>query len=219
LPGFGDSSVPAEGLDIRSAATRIHALASKLGVTHVRVVGHDIGLMTAYAYAAMYPNEVKKLVMMDAFLPGIGNWEETYHNPSLWHFFFTGPTAEALVRGRERIYFDHYWNDFAADPKHSVSEQDRELYTAQYARAGRMRASWQYFANFPLTATDLASLGKTTVTMPVLVISGERAAGDGLAEQARLVAKDVTSIVLKNTGHWVLDERPNEVIDALWRFL
>src|SRR6266545_3497251 len=122
LPGFGDSSIPAEGLDMKTAATRIHALARSLHVTKARVVGHDIGLMVAYAYAAMYPAEVGKLCVMDAFLPGIGDWQTTYHDPHLWHFFFSGPTAEALVKGRERIYFEHFWNDFAADAKQSLSE-------------------------------------------------------------------------------------------------
>ncbi|MBX3157516.1 MAG: alpha/beta hydrolase [Deltaproteobacteria bacterium] len=219
LPGFGDSGIPTEGSDVKNAAMRVHALATKLGATKVRVVGHDIGLMVAYAYAAMYPDEVTKLVLMDAFLPGIGDWLATYHDPALWHFFFTGPTPEALVKGRERIYFDHYWNDFAADPQRSVSEADRRLYTAQFARPGRMRAGWQYFASFPRTAQDLAELGKTKLTIPVLVISGEKAAGERLAGQVRLVADDVTSIVLKDTGHWVLDERPDEVLAALQRFL
>jgi pimeloyl-ACP methyl ester carboxylesterase len=219
LPGFGDSAIPVDGLDIKTAATRIHALAKELNITKLRVVGHDIGLMVAYAYAAMYPDEVEKLVVMDAFLPGIGEWQRTYRNPALWHFFFTGPTPEALVRGRERIYFNHFWNDFAADAKHSVSEADRKLYTAQYARSGRMRAGWAYFASLPKTATDLAELGRRKLTMPVLVISGEKAAGAGLAQQVGLVADDVTPIVLMNTGHWVLDERPREVLDALEGFL
>jgi pimeloyl-ACP methyl ester carboxylesterase len=219
LPGFGDSGIPADGLDMVSAARRIHALATELGVTKARVVGHDIGLMVAYAYAATYPTEVAKLVLMDAYLPGIGNWLATYHNPALWHFFFSGPTAEALVEGRERIYFEHFWNDFAAHADRSLSEADRAFYTAQYARPGRMRAGWQYFASFPKTAKDFERLGKTKVEMPVLVISGEKAGGKVLAEQAALVAGNVSSIVLPDTGHWVLDERPAEVLEALERFL
>jgi pimeloyl-ACP methyl ester carboxylesterase len=206
-------------MDMKTAAQRIHALAKALKVKKARVVGHDIGLMVAYAYAAMYPSEVDKLVVMDAFLPGIGDWEKTYHNPSLWHFFFHGPTPEALVKGRERIYFEHFWNDFAANPEHSLSEKDRRLYTAQYARPGRMRAGWTYFANLPRTATDFAELGKTKLTMPVMVISGEKAGGKGLGEQVQLVASDVTQIVLKDTGHWVIDERPKEVLEALQKFL
>jgi pimeloyl-ACP methyl ester carboxylesterase len=219
LPGFGDSAIPKDGMDMKTAATRVHALVKKLGVTKARVVGHDIGLMVAYAYAAMYSPEVEKLVVMDAFLPGVGDWETTYHNPFLWHFFFNGPTPEALVKGRERIYFEHFWNDFAADPKHSLSEPDRKFYTAQYARDGRMRAGWTYFQNFPLTAKDFAVLAKTKLTMPVMVISGEKAGGNGLGEQLKLVANNVTPIVLKDTGHWVIDERPTEVLQALEKFL
>lgn len=219
LPGFGDTAIPTDGLDMKTAAMRVHALAKSLGVTKARVVGHDIGLMVAYAYAAMYPSEVEKLIVMDAFLPGIGDWETTYHNPFLWHFFFHGSTPEALVKGRERIYFEHFWNDFAADPKRSLSEADRKLYTAGYARPGRMRAGWAYFAAFPQTAKDFAALGKTKLQMPVLVISGEKAGGAGLGQQLKLVANNVTSIVLKNTGHWVLDENPTETLGALEQFL
>jgi pimeloyl-ACP methyl ester carboxylesterase len=219
LPGFGDSAIPKDGLDMKTAATRIHALVKTLKVSKARVVGHDIGLMVAYAYAAMYSSEVEKLVVMDAFLPGIGDWEATYHNPLLWHFFFNGPTPEALVKGRERIYFEHFWNDFAGDPKRSLSEVDRKLYAAQYAREGRMRAGWGYFKNFPLTAKDFAVLGKTKLTMPVMVISGQKAGGTGLGEQLKLVANNVTPIVLEGTGHWVIDERQSEVMQAFAKFL
>lgn len=219
LPGFGESGIPKDGLDMKNAAVRIHALVKQLKIPRARVVGHDIGLMVAYAYAAMYGGEVDKLVVMDAFLPGVGDWETTYHNPFLWHFFFNGPTPEALVKGRERIYFEHFWNDFAADGKRSLSEKDRKYYTAQYAREGRMRAGWEYFHNFPLTAKDFAVLAKTKLAMPVLVISGEKAGGKGLGEQLRLVATNVTSVVLANTGHWVIDENPTEVMQALAKFL
>jgi pimeloyl-ACP methyl ester carboxylesterase len=219
LPGFGASAIPRDGLDMKSAAVRVHALAKHLNVTRARVVGHDIGLMVAYAYAATYPTEVEKLVVMDAFLPGIGDWQATYHDPQLWHFIFNGPTAEALVKDRERIYFDHFWNDFAAHPRRSVSEADRAIYTAEYARPGRMRAGWAYFAAIPRTATDFAQLAKTPLTMPVLVIAGEKAAGAGLVRQVRLVARDVTAIILEGTGHWLIDERPAETLQALLRFL
>src|SRR5262249_11423592 len=96
LPGIGDSGIPKDGLDMKTAAIRIHALAKSLGVTKARVVGHDIGLMVAYAYAAQFPTEVEKLVVMDAFLPGVAGWEQAYDNPNLWHFRFNGPTPEAL---------------------------------------------------------------------------------------------------------------------------
>jgi pimeloyl-ACP methyl ester carboxylesterase len=219
LPGIGDSAIPADGLDMKTAAIRIHALARSLGVQKAEVVGHDIGLMVAYAYAAQFPAEVEKLVVMDAFLPGVGEWEAIYNNPGFWHFRFNGPTPEALVQGRERIYFEHFWNDFAADKTHSIPEADRKAYTAAYSRPGRMRAGWAYFVSFQQAAKDFAQLSQTKLTMPVLVIGGEKALGDALAQQMKLVASNVTVVVLKDTGHWVLEERPKETTEALQKFL
>src|SRR3984893_2250980 len=219
LPGIGDSGIPANGLDMKTAAIRIHALARSLGVEKARVVGHDIGLMVAYAYAAQFPAEVEKLVVMDAFLPGVGEWEAVYNNPGFWHFRFNGPTPEALVQGRERTYYEHYWNDFAADKTRSLSEADRKAYTEAYSRPGRMRAGWAYFVSFPQAAKDFAQLSQTKLTMPVLAIGGEKALGEVLAQQMKLVASDVTVVVLKNTGHWVLEENPKETTEALVKFL
>jgi len=219
LPGIGDSSIPKTGIDMKTSAERIHAAAKALGVTKARVVGHDIGLMVAYAYAAMYPQEVEKLALMDAFLPGVGGWEAVYNNPAIWHFRFYGATPEALVKGRERIYFEHFWNDFAADKTHSIPESDRRAYAAEYARPGRMAAGFAYFASFPKTATDFAELSQTPLAMPVLSIGGAKANGAALGAQAKLVASDVKVIVLENTGHWIMEERPKETIDALVAFL
>ena len=112
LPGIGDSSIPENGMDMKTAAIRIHGLAQSLGIQKAEVVGHDIGLMVAYAYAAQFPSEVEKLVVMDAFLPGVAGWEAVYNNPDLWHFRFHGPTPEALVQGHERTYFNYYWERF-----------------------------------------------------------------------------------------------------------
>jgi pimeloyl-ACP methyl ester carboxylesterase len=219
LPGIGDSAIPDKGLDMKSAATLIHGLALSLGVQKAEVVGHDIGLMVAYAYAAQFPAEVQKLVLMDAFLPGVGDWATIYNSPDYWHFRFHGPTPEALVKGRERIYFEHYWNDFAADKTRSIPEADRKAYTAAYSGPGRMRAGWAYFTAFPQTARDFAQLAQTKLTMPVLVIGGEKSLGVPLGEETKLVAVNVTVAVIKNAGHWVLEESPKETTDALQKFL
>jgi pimeloyl-ACP methyl ester carboxylesterase len=219
LPGIGDSDIPADGLDMKSAAVRIHGLAQSLGVQKAEVVGHDIGLMVAYAYAAQFPAEVTKLVLMDAFLPGVAGWEPVYNNPGIWHFRFNGPTPEALVKGRERTYFDYFWNDFAADKNHSIPEADRKAYAAAYARPGRIHSGWEYFVSFIQAAKDFAQLSQTKLTMPVLTIGGDKSLGEALGQQARLVGTDVTVVVLKDTGHWVLEERPKETTDALVKFL
>jgi pimeloyl-ACP methyl ester carboxylesterase len=219
LPGIGDSEIPADGLDMKTAAIRIHTLAKSLGIGKARVVGHDIGLMVAYAYAAQFPAETEKLVVMDAFLPGVAGWEDVYNNPGIWHFRFNGPTPEALVQGRERTYFEHFWNDFAADKTHSIPEADRVAYTAAYARPGRMRAGWAYFVSFQQAAKDFAELSQTKLTMPVLAIGGEKANGALLGEQMKIVASDARVVVLKNTGHWVVEEQPKETTDVLMKFL
>ena len=219
LPGIGDSGIPSGGLDMKNAAIRIHDLAKSLGVGKAEVVGHDIGLMVAYAYAAQFPAEVTKLVLMDAFLPGVSGWEAVYNNPGIWHFRFNGPTPEALVRGRERTYFDYFWNDFAADKTRSIPEADRQAYATAYARPGRMHAGWAYFVSFQQAAKDFAQLSEAKLTMPVLTIGGEKSLGEVLGQQAKVVATDVTVVVLKNAGHWVLEEQPKETTEALQKFL
>jgi pimeloyl-ACP methyl ester carboxylesterase len=219
LPGIGDSAIPSDGLDMKTAAIRIHDLARSLGVQKAEVVGHDIGLMVAYAYAAQFPAEVEKLVVMDAFLPGVGGWEAVYNDPNIWHFRFHGPTPEKLVAGRERTFFEYFWNDLAADKTHSIPAADREAYAAAYARPGRMRAGWAYFVSFQQAAKDFEELSHTKLTMPVLAIGGDKSLGEVLGQQMKLVATNVKVVMLKDTGHWIMEERPKETMDALVKFL
>ena len=219
LPGIGDSEIPSSPVDMAWAAARVHDLARSLGVQTAEVVGHDIGLMVAYAYAAKYPSEVTKLALMDAFLPGVEGWEAIYDNPDLWHFRFHGETPARLVAGREAEYFAYYWNEFAADRNRSLPAADREAYVAAYSRPGRMRAGWAYFASFPKTAGDFAELSKTKLRIPVLSIGGEKSLGEALGRQARLVSDGATVVILKNAGHWILEEQPEETAAALLRFL
>jgi pimeloyl-ACP methyl ester carboxylesterase len=218
LPGIGDSSIP-DKIDMISAAERIHALVHSLGLEKARVVGHDIGLMVAYAYAAEFPNETEKLALMDAFLPGVPGWEPIYNAPNVWHFRFNGEYPEKLVQGRERIYFEYFWNVFAADKTHSIPEADRRAYSEAYAKPGRMRAAWTYFASWPQLAKDFSQLSQTKLTIPLLSIGGEKSLGKELGQQAKLVADNATVIVLPNTGHWILEEKPKETADALVQFL
>jgi pimeloyl-ACP methyl ester carboxylesterase len=219
LPGIGNSSIPKSGIDMKSSAERIHAVMKELGHTNVRVVGHDIGLMVAFAYAAMYPQEVERLALLDAFVPGVPGWEEIYNNPGIWHFRFYGATPEALVKGRERTYFEHFWNDMAGDKKHSIAEAERAAYTRAYSAPGRMAAGFAYFQSWPKTAVDFAELAKSKLPMPVLTIGGEKSLGEALGAQAKLFSADPTVIVLKNTGHWILEEDTPDTITAVKKFL
>jgi pimeloyl-ACP methyl ester carboxylesterase len=219
LRGAGESAKPESGYDKKNMAVDIHELTSSLGFKRVSIVGHDIGLMVAYAYAAQFPQATERLVLMDAFLPGIGNWKDVWLMRDLWHFHFYGEVPLALVKGRERTYFEHFWNDFAADPKHSVSEADRQFYAAAYAQPGGMRAGFEYFRNFERDARDFAELSATKLSMPVLVLTGEKASGQFLIDQARLVATNVKGVVIKGSGHWLIDEAPQQVSPELVAFL
>jgi pimeloyl-ACP methyl ester carboxylesterase len=218
LRGFGRSAKPAGGYDKQSMAQDIHALAETLGFDRVGIAGHDIGLMVAYAYAAQYPDEVERIALMDAFLPGIGDTTNLFLLRDLWHFHFYGETPLKLVKGRERIYFEHFWNDFAADPKKSVSEADRRFYAKAYAQPGAMRSGFEVFRAFGQDAKDFAALARTKLKMPMLVLTGERASGDFLIQQGRMVADNVEGITVKGSGHWLMDEARDQVVSKLVEF-
>jgi pimeloyl-ACP methyl ester carboxylesterase len=219
LRGIGRSERTAGGYDKKTMATDVHELVRQLGFDRVDVVGHDIGLMVAYAYAAQYPKEVGKVILMDAFLPGVGKWREVWLLRDLWHFHFYGETPLALVKGRERIYFEHFWNDFAADRKKSLSEADRRLYAADYARDEGMRAGFEVFKSFEQDAKDFERFAATKLDMPFLVLTGEKASGTFLIDQARLVANNVTGTIVMGSGHWLMEEAPDQVMPAIVMFI
>jgi pimeloyl-ACP methyl ester carboxylesterase len=219
LRGAGQSATPADGYTKAAMAQDIHALTQKLGYERIRIVGHDIGLMVAYAFAAQYPSEVDRIVLMDAFLPGVGKWRDVWLMRDLWHFHFYGKTPLALVHGRERIYFEHFWNDFAASPAHSIPERDRRFYAKAYARPGGMRAGFEYFRAFEKDAEDFARFAQKPLPMPMLVLTGEKASGEFLIEQGRLVATNVEGVVIRASGHWLMEEAPEQVIPKLVEYL
>src|SRR6202048_252680 len=198
LRGFGQSSAPPDGYTKAAMAQDIHALVKSLGYDRIRLVGHDIGLMVAYAYAAQNPDDVDRLVLMEAFLPGVGDWNSVFLLRDLWHFHFYGKTPLALVSDRERIYLEHFWNDFAADPKKSVPEKDREFYAKVYAQPGHMKAGMEVFRAFPKDAEDFAGFAKTKLTMPLLVLSGGKACGPFLIAQGKMVAMDVEGVLVQS---------------------
>ncbi len=219
LRGSGGSSVPEDGYTKTQMAQDVHGLVESLGYKNVAVVGHDIGLMVAYAYAAQYPNEVTRIALMDAFLPGVGDWKSVWLMRDLWHFHFYGTTPLALVKGRERTYFEHFWNDFAADPAHSVSEADRVFYAKSYAKPGHMKAGFEYFRAFEQDAKEFDAYSHTTLTMPMLVIAGGKASGQFLIDQAKMVDDDVEGVIVPDSGHWLMEEAPDAVIPRLVKFL
>jgi len=220
MRGLGESSRPAGGYDKKTIAADIHELMKSLGVEKINLVGHDIGLMVAYAYAAQYPNDVEKLALLEAPIPGIGEiWEKVYTTPALWHFHFVNsPIALELVKGRERIFLEHFWLTLSPHPE-TFSEADRRLYAKSYAQAGAMRAAFEMFKAFNTQdATDNRSFAGRKLTMPVLTIEGDKAMGGALETQSKIVANNVTSIILTDTGHWLMEQRPAETKAELKKF-
>ena len=173
LRGIGSSSRPAGGYDKKTQAADIRAVVTTLGFDRTFVVSHDIGIMVAYAYAALYPDKVERLVVMDAPLPGIAPWDDLVKDHRLWHFSFWGPDEERLVQGRERIYLDRIWNDFSASPT-QPDEATRKFYAAQYAKPGAMRAGFAHFKAFSQDAEDNKIFQRTKLTMPVLAVGGRK---------------------------------------------
>ena len=220
LPGIGKSRPEGwnDRYDMASVARSLHALIAGMRIKREVVVGHDIGLMVAYAYAAQYPNEVTKLALIDAPIPGVGPWQQVLLTPQLWHFNFNGKYAEALVAGRERIYLDRTWDTFGYHPER-INETTRRYYATSYAQPGNMHAAMQYFAGFSTSAKQNATFAKTPLTMPVLAMGGAKSFGTLMPVFARAVARNVQTTVIPDSGHWVMDENPTATEAALQRFI
>lgn len=219
LRGLGLSSKPAGGFDKKTQAGDILAVIDNLGIVSADIVAHDIGNMVAYAFAAMHPDRLRKLVLIDAPVPGVGPWEEILKNPLLWHFRFGGPDMERLVSGRERIYLDRFWNEFSATPAR-FSEAAREHYAKLYALPGAMHSGFAQFAAFDQDAIDnKAFMAKGKLKMPVLAVGGEKSFGPMMATVMRFAADNVTEAIVPDSGHWIMEENPSATIDIVRKFL
>ena len=219
LRGMGLSSHPAGGYDKWTQAGDIRVVLDKLGIGRADIVGHDIGVMVAYAYAARYQDKTSRLVVIDSPVPGIPPWDQIVRMPALWHFNFGGPDAERLVAGRERIYLDRFWNEFAGDPS-KIDEATRRHYAEIYARPGAMRSAFaQFLAIDQKDDADNLKAMQTKLTMPVLAIGAEKAFGANVAIQMRNAATNVQEVIVPNAGHWLMDEAPAPTIAAVQDFL
>src|SRR5712672_3274972 len=219
LRGMGLSAHPDMGYTKKNQAVDIAGVLDKLKIEKADLVTHDIGNMVGYALAAQYPARIARWVVMDAPLPGIGPWEEILRSPMLWHFNFRGPDVERLVSGRERIYLDRVWNELSANPN-SIDEATRQHYAALYARPGAMHSAFNQFAAFAQDAIDnVAFAAQGKLAMPVLAIGADKSFGTAQADVLRFVATDVTSLVIKDSGHWLMEERPAATVAAIRAFL
>lgn len=218
LRGMGLSSHPEDGYDKRSQAADIRGVLTKLGIDRAAVVGHDIGTMVAYAYASRYPDKTDRLVVMDAPVPGIPPWDQIVRLPVLWHFDFGGPDMERLVAGRERIYLDRFWNEFAGTPS-KIDEATRQHYAELYAGPNAMHDAFAQFRAIRRDAEDNKVAMATKLTMPVLAIGGEKSFGANEAVVMRNAATNVTELVVPNAGHWLMEEATDTTVSAVHNFI
>lgn len=218
LRGMGLSSQPAGGYDKKTEGVDIAMLMDKLAVPKADLVTHDIGNMVGYALAAQYPDRITKWVVIDAPLPGIGPWDEILKSPMLWHFNFRGPDVDRLVKGRERIYLDRFYNELSANPK-AIDEATREHYARLYARPGNMHYAFEQFAAFGQDAKDNKEFAGKKLTMPILALGAEKSFGDQQAAILREVGTNVEDGIVTGSGHWIMEEQPAQTVSKVRAFL
>ena len=218
LRGMGLSSYPDAGYDKKSQAKDIAAVMDTLKIDKADLVTHDIGNMVGYALAAQYPARITKWAIIDAPLPGIGPWDEILKSPLLWHFNFRGPDVDRLVKGRERIYLDRFWNELSANPK-AIDEATRRHYAKLYARPGAMHAAFKQFEAFAQDAKDNKIFEQTKLPMPILALGAEKSFGDQQAVIMRIVGSNVEGGIITNSGHWIMEEQPDQTVKAVKTFL
>ncbi|MFG6489263.1 alpha/beta fold hydrolase [Roseateles sp. BYS78W] len=218
LRGMGLSAKPESGYEKMNQAKDIRGVLESLGIDQADVVGHDIGVMVSYAYAASYPTKTTRLVVMDAPPPGIPPWDEVVRNPKLWHFDFYGKDVFRLLQGRERIFLDRFYNDFGGQPE-KIDEGTRNHYARLYARPGAMKGALSQFQAFRQDAKDNLEAMKTKLTMPVLAIGGEKSFAGLEAVAMRNAATNVTELVIPRSGHWLMEEEPAATVQGIKDFL
>ena len=219
LRGLGLSSKPEGGYDKKTQAGDIAGVLDALDVGQAALVSNDMGSLVCFAFAAQHRDRVTRWVQMEAPIPGIGPWEQIAANPHAWHFGFGGPDMERLVAGRERIYLDHFWNDFSLNPA-DIGEPMREHYSRLYALPGAMRAGFAQFNAFGQDAIDNRNyLEAGKLTFPVLAVGGEASSGDRTQALMAFVADDVQGAVVPAAAHWLMEENPQATVDLVQRFL
>ncbi|MGK3944890.1 alpha/beta hydrolase [Streptomyces caeruleatus] len=225
LPGAGRSDAPASGYDKKTMAATLHALLVSLGKDRdVNVVGHDIGTMVAYSYAAQYPHTVRKLVLSEAPIPDPGIYKFpalTAQGPGVWNFgFFSLRTGlpESLIKGRELTWATGFMRGIAVH-KDALTSDDLQVFASYLRDDAHLEASFAWFRTFPQDIADNARLRKTPLTMPVLAIGADGSLGSSVAEQVRRYAPHVTPAVVPDSGHWIYEEQPKVTTDLLLHFL
>lgn len=216
LRGLGDSSKPITGYDGRTTAEDIYQLVSQLGFNKIFLVGHDFGAESAYPYAAAHPSDVKRLVILDVPILGIGAGKNI--TSGWWIQFHMVPDIpEMLVAGHEREYLTWFYRHFTCNPA-AITQDDIDGYVSHYSAPGGMRAGFEYYRAFPENIKQNIESSKIKLAMPVLALGGECSFGTAALDSMRLLATDVRGGIVPDSGHWIPEEQPQFVVDQLFKF-
>ena len=213
LRGFGDSDAPPGGYDKLTLAADLHGLLTGLGLTgDLRLVGHDVGTMVAYAYAAAHPDDVSRLVLTEAPIPDESIYAFpalTAAGPGVWNFGFfnlANGLPEELVAGRESLWVDRFTDSLMIE-KGSIGADDIEEYARHLRDPAHLRASFAYFRAFGQDVADNAAYRERPLPMPVLAVGAAASLGGQIADQVRRYARTVDGHVVEECGHWLFEER------------
>lgn len=220
LHGLGRTSVPDTGYEKASIARDLHLLLDSAGLLGdpITVVGHDLGAFVAYAFASQFEADVDRIVLMEAIIPGIGAWPMLLQMPETWHFGFHGRCAERLIKGRERIYLDRFWDEFSLHPD-KINEDARERYAEHYRRSDGVRGALAHFSAFGDDEKDNAEFASQKLKKPVLGLGGAASLGGLMAEHVDLLSSRATFLVIENAGHWLMEEQQEITVQAVLDFL
>jgi len=215
LRGLGDSSKPSTGYDGKTTAEDIHQLVSQLGFRDIFLVGHDFGVQVAYSYAAAHPNLVRRLVILDVPIPGIGTGENIR---GLWwiQFHMVRDIPEMLVAGHEREYLTWFYR-YACNPA-AITKEDIDEYVRHYSAPGGMRAGFEYYRALPEDIKQNKEYSKIKLPMPVLALGGKCSFGTAALDSMRLLATNVSGGIVPDSGHWIAEEHPDYLVGQLLKF-
>ncbi|TDD80905.1 alpha/beta hydrolase [Saccharopolyspora karakumensis] len=222
--GTGLSDKPADGYDSATLATDLVRMMEELGCPRFAMVGHDVGMWTGYAMAVDHPGRIERLAVAEAIIPGVSPSpplvDSRRMNDFLWHINFnrTHDINEQLVRGREGIYFGYQFATKAATPR-SIPTYAVKYYVDALRDFDALRASFDYYRAIDEIIEQNEVRRRHKLALPVLAIAGGSACGDSVAIEMRSVAEDVTSVVIPECGHYVPEEAPEALLEALGQFL
>jgi pimeloyl-ACP methyl ester carboxylesterase len=222
LIGFGDSSKPTDGYDKKTVAARLRELVAHLGYDRLRIVGHDLGGQTAWTYAALWPDEVQQLVLMECAIPGITRATLPELTGGSWHFSFNmlADLPETLITGRERLFVRYllFRDRVGLGNTEAITESDIDVYATALSAPGGLRGSLAHYRALPQDFADNQDLASRPLMAPTLALAGADGYGAGWLESVTSAAVDLKKALIPGSGHYIPEEQPEALSDALRMF-